>query len=231
MTALPPLPDNVAPLPVPFRSIVEQVLEETGGTSHEELVLAVLFIVDTANAQHIILGHDSFDERGVCSREDFDTIFNLPPFIQEIMSSDDGSGHDQIVKNLWEGYFQYLLETASEKGSAFLRNFSEFEVGIRNAVAKQRAETLGLDSEAAQVASGENASLFHGLVMKASEAEDPMKRELVIDNERLSLYRELEGIDGFSIDALLAYIAGALLIDSWSRGTETDPKNLLEVFA
>jgi len=231
MTALPALPDEVAPLSVPFKNIVEQILDETSTSSHGELVNSILYIIDTANAENILLGRETFDERGVHSREDFETIYNLPDFIQEVVTSDDGSPPDQIVKKLWEGYFNFLLDLASASSSAFLRGFVEFEIGIRNAVAKQRAEQIGIDSESAQVAGGENAAMFQALVMRASEAEDPLKRELVIDNERLNLYRELEGIDGFSVDALLAYIAGAILIDSWSQGTETDPKKLLEVFA
>lgn len=231
MTALPPLPDEVAPLSVPFKNIVEQIVDETSGTTDGELVNSILYIIDTANAENILLERELFDERGVHPREDFETIYNLPPFIQEVITSDDGSLPDAIVRKLWEGYFNFLLELSRDSSSSFLKGFAEFEIGIRNAIARQRAESLGVDSDQAQVAGGENATLFSALILRASEAEDPLKRELVIDNERLNLYRELEGIDGFSIDALLAYTAGAILIDSWSQGTQTDPKKLLEVFA
>jgi len=231
MTALPTIPEEVTPLAVPVAEIVAQILEEVGGT-HRELIDALLWQIDAANAESILLGKDIFDPRGTLTREDFDTRLNLPPFIDEVFRSTETSGQPQVaVQLIWESYYNALIALAEKHSSRFLRGFVQFETGLRNAIARKRAEALSLDADAAQVLGGADALFYGQLVLRAQEAEDPEAREMILDRERLALYQELEGIDPFTIDALLAFVASALVLDSWRLSKDADPEKMLEVFA
>ncbi|MBU1537675.1 hypothetical protein KKF84_20335 [Myxococcota bacterium] len=231
MTALPTLPDEVVPLSQPVAEIVCQVLEEVGG-AHRELIDALLWQIDAANAESVLLGKDLFDPRGTLPREEFDTRLNLPPFLDEVFRSADTAGQPQVtVQLIWESYYNALIELGDKHSCRFMRSFVQFETGLRNAIAKKRAEVLSLDADAAQVLGGADAMFYAQLVLRAQEAEDPQAREMILDRERLALFQELEGIDPFAIDALLAYLASALVLDSWRVEKDVDPETMLEVFA
>ena len=231
MTSLPMIPDEVAPLSVAVDEIVAQILDEVSG-AQRELVDALLWQVDAANAEAILLGTVLFDPWGTLSREDFETRLNLPPFLDDVFRSTETAGQPaQLVQMVWESYYGALIELAERHSCRFLRSFAQFETGLRNAIAKKRAEVLSTDVDAAQVLGGADALLYQQLVLRASEAEDPQAREMILDRERIALYQELEGIDPFGLDALLAYLASALVLDSWRMDKEVDPENMLEVFA
>ncbi len=231
MTSLPTLPEQVVPLSQPVQEIVQEILEEVSG-AHLELVQALLWQIDAANAEAVLLKKTVFDPRGTLSREEFDTRLNLPPFLDDVFRNADAlGGAEMVVHNVWESYYRALIDLADQHSCRFLREFAQFEVGLRNAIAKKRAEGFAVDSDHAQVMDGADALLYGQLVLRAAEAEDPQAREMILDRERLALYQELEGIDPFAVDALLAYLASALVLDSWRMDPEADPEKMLEVFA
>lgn len=230
VTALPQLPDGFGPLAVPLPEIVTEVLDEVDG-SDAELVRALLWFIDTANAENILLGRSHFDPRGTCTREQWETRQDLPSFLDEILRSEESLQPAQQVARLWNAYFSQLAAIAEKHQNSFLSQFVEVETGLRNAVARLRAEQMSIDPDLAMVAGGEGALQYQALALRAAESADPEARERVLDRERLAIYQEIEGIDPFSIDAVLAYIACALVLDSWRAAEETDPETMLEVFA
>ncbi len=230
VTALPPLPDGFSPLPVPLQEIVQLILDEVDGID-AELIHAVLWFIDTHNAEMILLKRSHFDPRGTCSQEQMETRQMLPAFLDEILRSEESLQPAQQVARLWNAYYLALAEIAERTRNRFLSEFVEMEIGLRNAIARQRAERMNVDPDLAMVQGGEGAGLYHGLVLRAAEAPDPESRERILDRERVNLIQELEGIDPFSIDAILAYLSVALVVDSWRVTEETDPETMLEVFA
>jgi Protein of unknown function (DUF2764) len=231
MTSLPTIPEEVVPLSVSLSEVVTQILDEVSG-SHRSLVQALLWKVDAANGEAILLKKDVFYPGGTLSKEDFETMLNLPPFLDDLFRSGDALAQPtMVVQAVWENYYNALFSLADTVSNKFLKSFAQFEVGIRNAIAKKRAEKMGLDVDTVQVLGGSDAILYSQIVLKATEADDPQSREMILDRERLALYQELEGIDPFGVDALLAYLAGAILLDSWRVEKVVDPEKMLEVFA
>ncbi len=230
VTALPPLPEGFGPPPAPLPEIVQDILDEVDGAD-AELVQALLWFIDTANAESILLGRSHFDPRGTCTREQWDARQDLPVFLDEILRSEESLQPAQQVARLWNAYFAQLAAIAEKHGNHFLSCFVEVETGLRNAVARLRAEQMSIDPDLAMVAGGEGAAQYQAAALRAAEAPDPQARERVLDRERLAFYQEIEGIDPFSIDAVLAYLASALVLDAWRVTEETDPETMLEVFA
>jgi vacuolar-type H+-ATPase subunit C/Vma6 len=215
MTALPALPDDIAALPQPFTALRDQILDEVS-ESNKSLIYALLWKFDAANAESVLLQKSHIDLRGTISQEHLESGIDLPEWLDVFFRRDEGGAQaEQIVQRLWENYYSELLNIAESNNSRFLQGFAEFEIGLRNAVARFRAEQLGMDAENAQVIDGLNAHDYSAIVIKASEADDPQKREKILDQERLTAYLDLEGIDPFGIDAVMAYLAKAMVLDDW----------------
>jgi vacuolar-type H+-ATPase subunit C/Vma6 len=230
VTALPPLPDGFGPLSVPLPEVVALILDEVDG-DHAELVHALLWFIDTQNAEALLLKKSFFDPRGTCTQEQLETRQSLPAFLDEILRSEESMQPAQQVARLWNAYFAQLTAVAEKHRNRFLSEFVELETGLRNAIAHLRAEQMSVDPDLAMVQGGEGASLYQALVLRAAEAPDPESRERLLDRERVALYQELEGIDPFSIDAILSYLSAALVLDAWRVTEATDPETMLEVFA
>ncbi|MBU1243277.1 DUF2764 domain-containing protein [Myxococcota bacterium] len=230
VTALPPLPDGFGPLSVPLPEVVALILDEVDG-DHAELVHALLWFIDTQNAEALLLKKAFFDPRGTCTLEQMETRQSLPAFLDEILRSEESLQPAQQVARLWNAYFAQLTAVAEKHKNRFLSEFVELETGLRNAIAHLRAEAMSVDPDLAMVQGGEGASLYQALVLRAAEAPDPETRERLLDRERVALYQELEGIDPFSIDAILSYLSAALVLDAWRVTEATDPETMLEVFA
>jgi hypothetical protein len=190
-----------------------------------------LWFIDTQNAEALLLKKSHFDPRGTCTQEQMETRQMLPAFLDEILRSEESLQPAQQVARLWNAYFAQLAAIAEKLNNRFLSEFVELETGLRNAVARVGAEQMSGDPDLAQVQGGEGAQLYQALVLRAAEAPDPESRERLLDRERVALYLELEGIDPFSIDAILAYLSAALVLDAWRVTEATDPETMLEVFA
>ena len=230
VTALPPLPDGFGPLAVPLPEVVAQILDEVEGAD-AELVHALLWFIDTQNAEAVLLKKSHFDPRGTVTLEQLETRQGLPAFLDELLRSEESLQPAQQVSRLWNAYFAQLNAIAERLDNRFLSEFVELETGLRNAVARVRADQMSVDPDLAQVHGGEGAGLYQALVLRAAEAPDPEARERLLDRERVALYQELEGIDPFSIDAILSYLSAALVLDAWRVSEATDPETMLEVFA
>jgi Protein of unknown function (DUF2764) len=229
MTALPPLSLDISSTVTPLKDVVEMIYEDVEG-GYRELVEALLWKIDTSNAETFLLKEKYFDPRGTISLEDFENQQDLPPHIEDFFMDEGFTDPDIVVRSLWEAYYLTVKELAHRHSSRFLIEYFEMEIGLRNAIAKVRAEKLGLDVENSQILSGEDAFQYSSLVLRASEESDPQARELLIDKVRLEKLEELEGIDPFSIDAVLTYLAGAIILDSWTMKKDVDPEKILEVF-
>ncbi len=229
LTSLPPLPETVAPLPIGLSEILAEVRADVEGRD-ARLMSALLWLIDTANAERMFLGQDVFDPRGMLTREQLENRRDLPDFIEDFLAGEDSGLKPQAsVERLWTMCFEAMVDVAEQHGSDFLREYALMEIGIRNALARVRAEESGHEGEVPQILGGEGADAYSALVMRAMEARDPAERAKRLDSEKISYIKELEGIDPFSADALMAYVATALILDQWKK-EELSPDKLLEVF-
>ena len=72
---------------------------------------------------------------------------------------------------------------------------------------------------------------MQGLISALAEAANPMERERMLDSARLKMVDTFAGVDPFSTDAALAYLAALLILDRWDVGETADVAKMLEVFA
>jgi hypothetical protein len=233
MGMVPPLPETPDAPPIALEELIE-IYEQDLSAADQPLALALLGFLDCKNVEAHLQQHDVFDRRAPLSLEALDDKRDLPEYLQEFLEVyEAGAISDSYPFDaLWRAYFTHLVELAEQHRSSLLRDWASFEITLRDALARQRAEALGLKadlrSSGVAVDGGDNhASLLSTL----AEASDPMERERLLDRARLSKLESISGIDPFSTDAALAYLAAILILDRWDVGKPADVAQMLEVFA
>ncbi len=233
LSMVPALPEAPDAPPLSLADLVEVLGEDVAGKDLE-LVYALLGFLDCRNVEALLLGHDTFDERAPITREQLEERQELPEYLAEFLEAHDSGSiaDDYPFDALWRDYFTQLYEEADRSGSAFLAEWSVYEVTLRDAITRQRAEALGekADLRVSGVAAGEGEN--HGALLSTlSEAANPMERERLLDTARLAKIDSIAGIDPFSTDAVLSYVAATLILDRWDVGKSADVTKMLEVFA
>jgi len=233
LSMVPALPEAPEAPPLSLENLVEVCGEDVAGKDLE-LVQALLGFLDCRNVEALLQGHDTFDERAPLSRVALDEREDLPEYLEAFLEAHDSGSisDDYPFDALWRDYFTHLYETADLSGSAFLMEWSVYEVTLRDAITRQRAESLGDKAEmrmsGVAAAEGEN----HGALLSTlSEAANPMERERLLDTARLAKIESISGIDPFSTDAVLSYVAATMILDRWDVGKSADVTKMLEVFA
>ena len=159
---------------------------------------------------------------------------DLPEYLSDFLEAHDaGSITDEYPFDaLWRTWFENLVQTAESSRSTFLREWATYEINLRDALVRMRAEALGLKAEmrSSGVAAGEGES-HAALVSTLNEASNPMERERLLDAARLDKLESISGSDPFSTDAALATLAALLILDRWDVGKTADVSKMLEVFA
>ncbi|MBT3219022.1 MAG: DUF2764 family protein [Proteobacteria bacterium] len=230
LPALPAVPD--AP-PLPLDELIDLIFEDLA-ESARPLALALLGFLDCKNVEALLQGYEVFDERAPISKEQLETREDLPEWLSEFLEAyDSGAITDAYAFDaLWRAYFTALVEVAETSGSVFLQEWVSNELTLRDALVRYRAEIIGekADMRMSGVAVQEGDS-HSTLLSTLGEAANPMERERLLDAARLRKIEAISGIDPFSTDAALAYLAGAIILDRWNVGKTADTKKMLEVFA
>ena len=233
LSMVPALPEVPEAPPLSLENLIEVCGEDVAGKDLE-LVHALLGFLDCRNVEALLRGHDTFDERAPISREQLEERQELPDYLAEFLEAHDSGSisDDYPFDALWRDYFTQLYEEADRSGSTFLKEWSVYEVTLRDAITRQRAEALGekADLRVSGVAAGEGEG--HGALLSTlSEAANPMERERLLDTARLAKIDSIAGIDPFSTDAVLSYVAATMILDRWDVGKSADVTKMLEVFA
>jgi hypothetical protein len=124
---------------------------------------------------------------------------------------------------LWQAFFIHAAALAERHHSALLTGWVRFEVGLRNAVAAERARRLGLQPEAFLVATELGAPLrsFSSTLRAWSEAGDPLEAERVLDAARWAWIARHDAWFEFTVDELIAYAARLAIVVRWERQGRT----------
>jgi len=198
-----------------------------------ELAEEILRWLDCENLESKMLGRDIFNEKAPLSREQLEDRRELPDFMADFLDAEESGALSGTysVDALWRSYHLHLLEISKTHGCPMLGEWAFWEAGLRNALARSRAQEIGVDLEGRLFEESEEESLYSEMVAWASEAADPLERERVIDQNRLAKLNELAGINPFSREAALCYLLSLIILDRWDLPREVDTKQLLEVFS
>ncbi len=233
MSMLPPLPDTPQAPPI---SLVDTLaafdLEMTG--ADRATALAMLAHIDCSNVESLLQGREAFDERGPAPRSAIEERRDLPDYLASFLERyDAGAITDEYPFDaLWRAYCSFLLDMADASGSAFLAEWATFEISLRDSLARYRADQLGLKPELKDTGMPDlGTGSFVDLISAVGEATNPIEQEMLLDTARLRKIDNIAGIDPFSTDAALAYLAAILILDRWDVGDEADVTKMLEVFA
>jgi hypothetical protein len=123
----------------------------------------------------------------------------------------------------WEAYWRFAAAEGARRGSPFLRDWAVFEVGLRNALARERARLLALDPREFLVAEdlaarfpAEGEDEPPADVARAwAEAPDPLSALRVLDEARLRWTRRHSAYFTFRNDEVSAYARHLVLVHRW----------------
>jgi len=109
--------------------------------------------------------------------------------------------------------------------SRFLAQWVGYEVGLRNAMARTRAEKLYLDAGPYLVAEelGDPSSVFDRELEKWKRAENPLEGIRSLEQSRWEWLTEQEPWYEFTDDEVIAYGARLLVLVRWDRITRENP--------
>ncbi len=233
LAMVPPLPEAPDAPPLPLEALIELYGADMDAADWG-LAQTLLGFLDCRNVEARLQEHDVFDDRAPQSAEALEERTDLPEYLGGFLEAyESGSVSDEYPFDaLWRAYFGELVEVSERAHSLFLKEWAGYEISLRDALARQRAEALGDkgDMRASGVQS-EAAENHAALLSTLAEAANPMERERQLDAARLAKIESISGIDPFSTDAALSYLAATLILDRWDVGKAADVTKMLEVFA
>ncbi len=139
----------------------------------------------------------------------------LPDYL--ISDSEPGSRID--VDNIWDNYFHYVDEMSKRIGSEFLRRWVSFEVGLRNALAIERAKSLGLEPQLYLVAEDlqNDTDDFSSIINEYRSAQTPLDALKTLLKYRWEWAKNNNPYFSFESDELAAYGLSLMLLIQWHR--------------
>ena len=233
LTMLPPLPTRPERPPQPLSVLIETCVDELSDRDRS-LARALLGYLDCRNLEALLSDHDGFDDRGTLSRADLAERTRLPDYLLSFLQAREAGKvpSDTWQEALWQAYFEHLVEVAERSGCAFLREWADFELSLRAKLVAGRSERLGgrtVPGLASALATGSDD--FGPLLAALREEDDAMERERLLDSRRMAKIESLSGIDPFSSEAALAYVATSVVLDQWDFDQAVGPAELLEAVA
>ncbi len=221
MTMLPPAPDALGEgMPLGFGEITALVKRNVLA-EHAELVFAHLHAVDAFNWEQADQGRSLFREGGLLSREELAGAGRLPDFIGRFKEEQERGIHlEYPYDRLWELYYSYALDTAERFGSRFLVDFLGWEVDLRSGLLAERVREAGGNLDDHSILKTRRPRDLSDLLERLKAQRNPLQAERFLDEERLRRVYLCEGVHGFSIDALLAYITRMEIYSRWERMNE-----------
>lgn len=186
-----------------------------------DLVRTLLLADDLMEREAILAGEIPTEEARLMLLPLPETLDEDPlaPFlVQDAHETAEEAGGRIPVDRIWTRFFHFAMETARGQRSRFLRNWATFEVGLRNAVARSRAQTLGLDPMPYLVAPELGDDAWVGPALEAwAGADHPLAALAALDRARWDWVLEQEPWFSFSDDELAGYTVKILILERWRR--------------
>lgn len=238
MTLLPAPPAAPDRPTVPLAAGIELLRGELS-PAHWTLAEAMLTRLDVANTEALLQGRaELVDGRAlrVTSAERLAALRargELPDFFGQFLEHHEQGTLEQggySFDRLWQGYYGWLQAQAERGGSRFLREWVSWEISLLDRLARWRGGRLGRSGDAALLSDLGTAAGHEELIGRLAEEDDPQRREMLLDGARLAAIERSSGSDPFALDAVLAWLAAALLLDRWELPREADPPGMLEAW-
>jgi len=145
-------------------------------------------------------------------------VRNEEPLPAFLASEEASRRRAAVVDDLWERYFRHASQVAREHRSALLTAWVAHEVGLRNALAGERAKRLGLDSGdylvASDLAGDED---FSETISQWASSASPLAGLRVLIRARWNWLADHDAWFTFADDELAAYALRLMLIRQWHR--------------
>ena len=194
-----------------------ELMEHSRESSQEaELVGALILYDDLVQREAFLAGELADVDPAVLNP---DVVRNEAALPEYLVSSGAPQDHAVEVDSLWSTYFSYVAEVGRRERSQFLRRWVEFEVGLRNALAGERARRLGLD-EAPYLVATELAADDddHSEILNTwATAQTPLDALQHVIRCRWNWLETHDPWFSFSEDELLVYAARLMLLEQWHR--------------
>ena len=143
----------------------------------------------------------------------------LPAFLLAENETENKENRRLAVDGIWNRYFRYAAQVAKSSNSGFLKAWVGFEVGLRNALAAARAQTLGLDPETYLVCPElTDTNIDYSTIISAwSAVHNPLSATETLDKARWDWLEVNGNWYSCSNDEIEAYAAKLILLHHWRR--------------
>ncbi len=153
---------------------------------------------------------------GRLSAEDIAQGRDLPEAVRSFLREEErGISRPYPYDRLWENYFAQSMDAARRSRSSFLSRYLHWDFQLKNALSALRANAAGLEAAGYLVRVGGQGYGFGRMLAEIQEMKDPLEAMLHIARRRLGFITECLDHDGFSLDALLGYLARARILAQW----------------
>ncbi len=200
------------------RDFLEQVIDSNGPVETAKTLL----LSDDLTQYQALLAEEIDQDRtdlAVLSVDKAEDEAVLPDFLLPEDGTDEHEDQRASVDAIWSRYFYHAASVAKRNGSAFLRSWIGFEVGLRNALVTTRAHILELDAEAYLVAPdlADRDTDYTHAISTWSAAPDPLAAQEALDKVRWDWLDENGGWYSFSAREIEVYAAKLVLLHHWRR--------------
>jgi hypothetical protein len=207
--------------PLSKQSLLEQIIESNGPVS----TVQTLLLSDDLIQYQALLAEEIEQDRidlAILSLDKAEDESVLPDYLLPKETAEEHQEEQSprlSVDAIWERYFHHAASVAKCAQSSFLKAWIGFEVGIRNALATARAQTLELEAEAYLVAPelADKKIEYHQIVSDWSGASNPLNAQRVLDEARWDWCEEHGGWYSFHACEIEVYAAKLMLLHRWRR--------------
>ena len=199
----------------------QELLERVSDANGPDRTVEVLLLMDDLIQREALLAGEIDPDQADLAILKVNPADNEPALPEALMPEENAEQDNprMLVDALWDRYFRWAARVAKRTGSAFLKGWIGFEVGLRNALAQARAQTLELDATGYLVAQDlADRDLDFGQAVAAwSSASDPMAAQDALDKARWAWIEEHGRWYSFKADEIEAYAARLVLLHRWRR--------------
>jgi hypothetical protein len=214
ITALPGLGSLGTAPPIGLAELLEHL---SNHPKAHRLVQAIALLDDLEQREAFLAGELKEVEPAVLSIEQVKGEAALPEFLAPPVQLEETLSIP--LDRLWASYFLYVLDLARGEQSDFLRQWVEFEIALRNALAVARARKLELEETGFLVLPelGRADVDLTPTVAEWAAAKTPLAALQVVIRCRWEWTERHEAWFQFTFDELLVYAVRLMLLDQWRR--------------
>jgi hypothetical protein len=219
LCVLPPLDTFGSVPPISKQELSLTVITSAGPI---EMVQTLLLSDDLLQREAVLSGEIRPDDTDlkVLSRQQVNDSEPLPEFlIPDIENPKVPTVQPGSADRMWGKYFQYAASVAHSRRMHFLQAWVGFEVGLRNALVKARAEALEIDPRPYMVARelGDPEFHFNTILSRWKGASNPLESLEILERARWNWVTEHDEGYRFSDDEVASYTVKLMILQKFQR--------------